>query len=272
MATRRKFLQTSAIASAAVVAAIQTRAYAVADTGWIELFDGKSLKGWHKNPKKIGHGTGGNWQVEEGAITGEQDPPDSGNGGILLTDRKFGNFELELELKPDFGPDSGLFLRSNDQGQCLQMMVDYHNSGNVGHLYGEGTGGFNTRTFDINGKLDASGKLVELTTTPDKSAKETGLVSSCKGEEWIRAWKIGAWNRVQVTMSGKYPKIITRINDLQVCEFDGATSEAKGYDKEGVFKTLGEEGSIAVQVHGGKGAWPAGMKCRWQKIRIKPLA
>ena len=39
--------------------------------GWIELFDGKSLAGWYKNPMKIGHGTGGNWQVEDGTITGE---------------------------------------------------------------------------------------------------------------------------------------------------------------------------------------------------------
>ncbi len=61
---------------------------------WKKLFDGKSLAGWHKNPEKIGHGTGGIWQVEEGSITGEQDPPGSGNGGILLTDKKFGDFEL----------------------------------------------------------------------------------------------------------------------------------------------------------------------------------
>ncbi|MGC3971225.1 MAG: DUF1080 domain-containing protein [Pirellulales bacterium] len=117
---------------------------AVAEEGWITLFDGTSLAGWHKNPQKIGHGTGGEWVVEDGAITGQQDPPGSGNGGILLTDRKFKNFELELDIKPDWGICSGLFLRANDQGKCLQMMVDYHDAGNVGHVYGEGTGGFNT--------------------------------------------------------------------------------------------------------------------------------
>jgi hypothetical protein len=57
------------------------------------LFDGKSLEGWHKNSKKIGHGTGGLWRAEGGAITGEQDPPGSGNGGILLTDKKFADFK-----------------------------------------------------------------------------------------------------------------------------------------------------------------------------------
>ena len=54
-----------------------------------------------------------------------------------------------IEMKPDWGVCSGLFLRSNNRGQCYQMMVDYHDRGNVGHIYGEGTGGFNTRTFDV---------------------------------------------------------------------------------------------------------------------------
>jgi hypothetical protein len=87
--------------------------------GFRSLFDGKTLKGWHKNPKRIGHGTGGRWFVEKGAITGEQDPPGSGNGGILLTDEKFGDVELLIDMNHDWGPCSGLFLRSNDRGQCF---------------------------------------------------------------------------------------------------------------------------------------------------------
>ena len=44
----------------------------------IQLFDGKSLQGWHKPAKRIGHGTGGHWAVENGVLAGEQDPPGSG--------------------------------------------------------------------------------------------------------------------------------------------------------------------------------------------------
>jgi hypothetical protein len=272
MIDRRQILQTGT-ALLLSAGALHSQSYAApAKDDWIELFDGKTLKGWHKNPQRIGHGTGGHWQVEDGVITGEQDPPDSGNGGILLTDRKFGDFELQLEMKPDFGPDSGLFLRSNDKGQCFQMMVDYHDNGNVGHIYGEGTGGFNTRTFDINGKRDADGKLIGLTTTADKEAKEVGLVSTCTGEQWLTAWKLNDWNRVKVVCVGKYPKIMTWINDLQICEFDGSSSTCQGYNKEEVLKTLGPEGSIAVQVHGGKGAWPAGAKCRWKNLRVRTVS
>ena len=264
--SRRRFLKVSAAATAAIT----LRAYAAPADGWIELFDGKSLAGWHKNPMKIGHGTGGNWLVEEGTITGEQDPPGSGNGGVLLTDRKFGDFELLIDLKPDWGICSGLFLRGNDRGQCLQMMVDYHDAGNVGQLYGEGVGAFNTRTFDINGKLEGE-KLVGYTTDKHRSAAEAGLISSCTPEEWVKAWKVNDWNTARVTCAGKYARIKTWINGQQICEFDGATSTAAKYEKDKVVEQLGTEGSIAVQVHGGKN-WPSGAKCRWKSIRIKSLS
>ena len=132
--SRRSWLQ-AGLATCTGLSLLHQHAYAAPAKGaWIELFDGNSLKGWHKNPKRIGHGTGGIWRAEDGAITGEQDPPGSGNGGILLTDRKFGDFELEIDMMPDWGVCSGLFLRGNDLGQCIQMMVDYHDAGNVGHL------------------------------------------------------------------------------------------------------------------------------------------
>lgn len=272
MPTRRRFLKTSAAAGAAALAPalLHRLAYAAPEAGWIELFDGKTLAGWHTNPMKIGHGTGGHWQVEEGTLTGEQDPAGSGNGGVLLTDRKFGDFELTIDLKPDWGVCSGLFLRGNDKGQCLQMMVDYHDAGNVGHIYGEGLGGFTTRTFDINGTyLDQ--KLAGF--SPDKiiTPAEAGLVSSCSAAEWIKAWKLNEWNTARVVCEGKYPKITTWINGQQVCVFDGASSTAAKYDKEKVLEQLGPAGSIAVQVHGGRN-WPSGAKCRWKNIRIKPLA
>jgi hypothetical protein len=32
---------------------------------------------------------------------------------------------VALEMRNDFGPDSGLFLRSDDKGRCYQAMIDY---------------------------------------------------------------------------------------------------------------------------------------------------
>jgi hypothetical protein len=277
--SRRSLLRTGASLALASAAApyvlTRSRAFAAdpapdAD-GYIPLFDGTTLNGWHKNPQKIGHGTGGKWEVEKGAITGQQDPPNSGNGGILLTDRKFGDFELLLEMNPDWSIDSGLFLRSNDKGQCVQMMVDYHEGGNVGHLYGEGTGGWSARPYNISGEIGYGGNLVALFAEPAKDFKPEHVVSTCTGEQFTKAWKIDEWNKVKVRCTGKYPKITTWINDVQVVEWDGETFQHPQYDREKLVQAIGTEGSIAVQVHGGKGAWAPGAKCRWRNIRIKPL-
>lgn len=233
----------------------------------IVLFDGKTLDGWHKNPQRIGHGTGGEWTVEDGAIVGQQDPPGSGNGGILLTDRKFGDFELSIDLKPDWGICSGLFLRSTEKGQCLQMMVDYHDNGDVGHIYGEGLGGFSFRPFDITGVYD-QGKLVGLTTKPsNRPGKSTYSIS---GADWVQVWKINDWNTARVRVVGNPPEITTWINGTKICDWNGATFDGPKYDKKKVTETLGAEGHIAVQVHGGK-SWPVGAKCRWKNIQLKPL-
>lgn len=105
------------------------------DDGFVSIFDGKSLQGWHIS-SKTGHGTGGRWVVENGAIVGSHDRP--GNGGILITDAQYGNFEVVLEMNNNFGPDSGLFLRSTEQGKAYQAYIDYHTDGSLMGVYGEG--------------------------------------------------------------------------------------------------------------------------------------
>lgn len=238
------------------------------DDLWVSLFNGKTLAGWHKNPTKIGHGTGGNWQVEEGLITGEQDPPGSGNGGILLTDRKFKNFEVSIDMKPDWGICSGFFVRSNDKGQCIQMMVDYHDAGNVGHIYGEGTGGFNNRPYDIFGKYDDKMNLLSLEAKPN--GNKVPPAYSISGEEWVKLWKLNDWNTAKVRVVGSPPVVTTWINGTKVSEFDGTSYDGPSYDKAKVAE-ITSEGSIAVQVHGGK-SWPAGAKCRWKNIKVRELS
>src|SRR5262245_51529770 len=83
------------------------------DDGYVAIFDGQTLKGWHVSAKTghsatSKHKSGGRWVVEDGAIVGSQDVP--GNGGIIITDKQdYKNFEVVLEMRNDFGPDSGLF-------------------------------------------------------------------------------------------------------------------------------------------------------------------
>ena len=55
-----------------------------------------------------------------------------------MTHAQYGNFEVVLEMNNDFGPDSGLFLRSDEKGTAYQALIDYHADGNLMGVYGEG--------------------------------------------------------------------------------------------------------------------------------------
>lgn len=273
MASRRNFLKsTFVLAPALSLPHIITRRKTSADEGdFMSLFDGVSLDGWHLNPQKIGHGTGGKWEVEDGIITGEQDPPGSGNGGILLTDQQFGDFELLLDIMPDFGIDSGLFLRATDKGQGFQMMVDYLEGGVVGQIYGEQIGGFAASSLRMRGTTDASGTLTRLDAEASPNQANNPMTFAITPEDWVKAWAINDWNRIRVVCVGDYPIIKIWINDALVSDFNAATFTHPRYDREEVKKTLGREGSVALQVHGGANRWATNAKSRWRNIRIREL-
>lgn len=272
---RRAFLGRAASAAAAAGLVLPRSATAQDSAGeeFVALFNGKDLEGWHTNKNHTGHGTGGRWQVEQGVLTGEQEPPGSGNGGLLLSDRKFGDFELLIDMNPDWGPDSGVFFRCTEQGAGFQMYVDYHDGGNVGHLRGEMNSAFAIKPFQIFGQRNSEGRLSDFTTKPDPRAvkwPEGVYAYTCTFQQWAAAWRLNDWNTARIRCAGKYPNITTWINDVKIAHFDGETCTLPGYDKERVFRALGRSGSIGLQVHGGKG-WPKGMKCRWKNIRIKEL-
>jgi len=79
--------------------------------GFTPIFNGKDLSGWHIS-KTNHHGTTPDYRVLHGMIVGNQSP--IGQGGILLTDKRYKNVEVYMEVKPDWGNDSGLFLREVD--------------------------------------------------------------------------------------------------------------------------------------------------------------
>ncbi len=99
-------------------------------SGWKLLFDGKSLSGWEPH-------VGGDWTVSEGAIV----CPGT-TAGWLGTAEEFSNYELKLEFRGSEKVNSGVFLRSQKEGQPhitgyeLQIW-DYQPAGfNTGSLVG----------------------------------------------------------------------------------------------------------------------------------------
>ena len=192
--------------------------------GFTSIFNGKDLTGWHVS-KTNHHGITPDYRVLHGMIVGTQQP--FGGGGILLTDKKYKNVEVYLEVKPDWGCDSGLFLRSDEAGKAYQVTLDYLQGGTIGGMYGEG----------LTGVTDAN--------------KPPKLVPR---ELWEKAWKREDWNRIRARIEGDVPHVQAWINDQQVLDFTDTANHASG----GIT-----EGSIAIQIHGGDRWVPGGFwRCR----------
>jgi hypothetical protein len=221
------------------------------ETGFVSIFDGKSLNGW-KVSAKTGHSrtskntSGGKWEAKDGAMLGSQDVP--GNGGIIITEKEYGDFEVALEMNNDFGPDSGLFLRSTDTGKCYQAMIDYHAKGNLMGIYGEGLPGGkpNVRNFTFK---DAVTDIVIDEYKP--------FPCPVTAEEWPKFWKHGEWNEVRARIEGNPPKITTWVKGVKFMEL---TDTEKRHD---------DKGGIALQVHGG-GDY-TNQFVRYRNIRVKEL-
>lgn len=242
----------SAMAVIVLLSSVSSRG-AESEEGFIPLFDGTSLKGWHVS-SKTGHSrasnqqSGGKWVVENGAIVGSQDLP--GNGGILLTDATFGDFEVALEMNNDFGPDSGLFLRSTEDGTAFQAMIDYHAQGNLMGLYGEGRLGArpSLRSFSF----------LETVTEIQEHPMPTPPSLPVRPEAWSKFWRHGQWNELRARITGNPPAITTWINGVKFIEWQ---------DPEGVRHP--DRGPIALQVHGG-GDFTRQF-VRYRNIRVKSL-
>lgn len=105
---------------------------------FISLFDGKTLNGWRKLTEYSGDA--GSWEVVDSVIVGGQYP--EGQGGLLVTEKKYSDFELYAEVKADYPIDSGLFLRVQPSVLSYQVTIDYRPEGEVGAIYCPGGGAF----------------------------------------------------------------------------------------------------------------------------------
>jgi len=82
-------------------AALSWSPQASSETGWVTLFDGKSLD----NFNKIGDA---NWRVEDGVIVA-----DKGNG-FLVSKNGYGDFQIRAEFWVEPDSNSGVYIRCTD--------------------------------------------------------------------------------------------------------------------------------------------------------------
>ncbi|MEK6236161.1 MAG: sulfatase-like hydrolase/transferase, partial [Planctomycetales bacterium] len=261
-------------------ARVEVDAYGVPVAEYVALSDAGALKGWNRARFPEGHVyNGGDWKAKSGEIIARRRAGDK-RGGWLVSDGTYGDFELELEVRPDWGCDTGILLRQNDHGAGIQITIDYRDGGNVGFIHGQGSGSYYTRPFSLMGEVN-DGQLVKLKANDHYDAeRRDGLVHACRGEDFLKAWKINDWNRVRVRCVGEQPDVTIWVNDLKTCEMQSKSFRAKhplkpeipAYDAAKVGELLGDNGRIGLQIHPGKNwALPDGA-VRYRNIRVRPVS
>lgn len=207
---------------------------------WVALFDGKTLSGWQK--ADLGEAE---YKVVDGTIYGKT--VEGSPNTFLASEKQYGDFELEFEVKVHDQLNSGCQIRSrgktqadvdeeakrtgkknrnNEPGRFHGPQVEIESSpGQAGYVYGEATG---------RGWLSPEPQ--------DKKHSHNHM-------------KNGEWNQYRIVAKG--PRIQTWINGEMVADLT---------DEE-VFESH-PKGHIGLQVHGIK-AGTGPYDVAWRNIRIR---
>ncbi len=219
------------IAGISIASAFAAPSISLAEDGWTSIFDGKTLKGWTQ--KSSGFAT---YRVENGAIVGKT--AEGSSNSFLCSDKNYGDFELEFDVKVSDQLNSGCQIRSKvkDQtdkkkGRVYGPQVEIEASaGQAGWIYGEATG---------------LGWLSEAPKSKDAAVNAHSFM------------KNGEWNHYRIVAKGN--NIQTWINGNKVADLT--------HDE--VYKTH-PSGFIGLQVHGiKKGTGP--FEVSWKDLKIKEL-
>jgi Domain of Unknown Function (DUF1080) len=203
---------------------------ALAGEGWVVLLDGETLDGWAQR-----NGTA-EYRVEDGAIVGRTS--EGSPNSFLTTERTYGDFELEFEVRVDDALNSGVQIRSrvrersrgkgpDDQaGRVFGQQVEIEaGPGLAGYVYGEAMG---------RGWLTPEARLVPR-----------------------EHFRNGQWNHYRIVAKG--PRIRTWINGQTIEDLTDAAVYASQ-----------PEGFIGLQVHGiERGTGP--YEVAWRNLRLREL-
>lgn len=88
----------------AAVPFVKTNQMTTPNAGWVDLFDGKTTKGWHSYGQTS---AAAQWEAKDGAIHLNKS---KGGNGDLVTDKEYGNFDLKLEWKISPNGNSGILF------------------------------------------------------------------------------------------------------------------------------------------------------------------
>ena len=195
--------------------------------GWQLLFDGKNLQGWHNYGKQ---NVGNEWKVEDGAIHLDASEKNK-EGGDLVTNEEFANFDLKMDWKISEKGNSGIIFYVHEDPEKYR---ETYFTGIEMQVLDNGTP---TRPGQPDGKLytHRAGDLYDL-----MASKEV-------------AKPLGQWNSVEIkSKDGKLDFYMNGEHTLSTTMWDEnwkkmvAISKFKNMPGFSTFK----EGKIALQDHG----------------------
>ena len=149
------------------------------DQGWIRLFDGQSMIGW----KNTGSA---DWAVKDGELVAN-----TGEPGLLVTQVRFSDYEIELEYFASEQTNSGVFLRTPEK------------------------------------PTDPAKDCYELNIAPTDNPFPTGsLVARAKVDESIDEPNVGEWNTLHALVDQN--RIQAWVNGQQSVDYTDDTGLTSG--------------------------------------------
>lgn len=221
-------------ATGAAVDSTTMKTDSVATDGWITLFDGSNITGWHSYGKDK---ASDRWKITEGTLS-----IDTSNkaGGDLVTNAEYVNFDLKLEWKIAPKGNSGIIFYVNED--TSKYKATYNT-------------GAEMQVLDNDGHPD--GKIIK-----HRSGDLYDLISCSK--ETVKP--VGEWNEVEIrSKEGKLDFFLNGTNVVSTNLWDDNWKKMVAGSK---FKTMPgfgiyNKGKIALQDHGDM-VW-------YRNIKIKEL-
>ncbi len=135
-------------------------------SGWVSLFDGKTLNGWELHSP---HGRG--YVVEKGLLVAPAD-----GGGNLFTGKEYANFVFQAEFRLSVNGNNGIGIRAPLEGDAAWQAMEI-------------------QILDDDGP-EYRGKL--------RPFQYTGSIYWAVASKTGHLKKIGEWNKMEITANGHH--------------------------------------------------------------------
>ncbi len=206
-----------------VVMGCGTSMQTTGNKGFVKLFDGSTLNGWHTYNKTT---VGSAWEAVDGAIHMNPTKKGKDGGGDLVTDKEYTNYHLKLEWKVAPNANSGVIFNVHEDPKYKQTYLT----------------GPEMQVLDNEGHKD--GKI-----TKHRSGDLYDMIKSTS--EPVKA--VGEWNKAEIiSENGKLTLLLNGVKTVETTMWDEnwkaliKGSKFATWEGFGTYKT----GKIALQDHG----------------------